>query len=193
MATVRNRGRLPHWENDNATYFVTFRLADSLPRSVLQQIESERADIIRTAQAMKRELSAGEQRRLTARSGERIEGYLDAGAGSCHLGKPAVAREMVRVLRHFEGDRYRLFAWCVMPNHVHVVFQPLAEYTLAGIVHGWKSYTAKEANRMLRRSGTFWQREYYDHLVRGENDLCRVNPVTAGLRNWPWVSATSTI
>ena len=144
---------------------------------------------------MKRELSADEQRRLAALSGARIEAYLDTGAGACFLGKPAVAEEIVHSLRHFEGVRYRLFAWCVMPNHVHVVFQPLADHTLAGIVHGWKSYTAKEANRLLHRTGVFWQREYYDHLVRDEAEFRRVvryvleNPVKAGLRDWPWVSA----
>ena len=82
-----------------------------------------------------------------------------------------------------------------MPNHVHVVFRQLADHTLAGIVHGWKSYTAKEANRLLRRTGVFWQREYYDHLVRDEADFRRIvryvleNPKEAGLRDWPWVSA----
>ena len=195
MVTIRDRGRLPHWETAQACYFVTFRLADSLPKSVLRQIELERVDIVRTAEAMKRELSAGEQRRLIALTGARIEEYLDAGTGSCFLGKTAVAEKIVRALKQFEGARYQLFAWCVMPNHVHVVFQPLADHTLAGIVHGWKSYTAKEANRLLQRTGVFWQREYYEHLVRDAPDLRRVvryvleNPKKAGLRDWPWVSA----
>ncbi len=195
MVTIRDRGRLPHWESSHACYFVTFRLADSLPTSVLRQIELERIDIVRTAEAMKRKLSAVEQRRLTALSGERIEEYLDAATGSCFIGEPAVAEMIAHALQYFEEVRYRLFAWCVMPNHVHVVFQPLADHTLAGIVHGWKSYTAKEANRLLQRTGVFWQREYYDHLVRDEGDFRRVvryvleNPNKAGLREWPWVSA----
>ena len=199
MVTIRDRGRLPHWESFHACYFVTFRLADSLPTSVLCQIELERIDIVRTAEAMKRELSADEQRRLTALTGARIEEYLDAATGSCFLGKPAVAEKIAHALQHFEAVRYRLFAWCVMPNHVHVVFQPLTDHTLAGIVHGWKSYTAKEANRLLQRTGVFWQREYYDHLVRDEADFRRVvryvleNPVKAGLRDWPWVSASLTL
>ena len=195
MVTIRDRGRLPHSESAHACYFVTFRLADSLPKSVLRQIELERVDIVRTAEVMKRELSAAEQRRLIELTGVRIEEYLDAGAGSCFLVEPALAGKIVHALRHFEGVRYRLFAWCVMPNHVHVVFQPLMDHTLAGTVHGWKSYTAKEANRLLQRTGVFWQREYYDHLVRDAPDLRRVvryvleNPKKAGLRDWPWVSA----
>ena len=195
MVTIRDRGRLPHSESAHACYFVTFRLVDSLPTSVLRQIELERVDIVRTADAMKRELSADEQRRMIALTGARIEEYLDAATGSCSLRKPAVAEKIVHALQHFEGTRYRLFAWCVMPNHVHVVFQPLADHTLAEIVHGWKSYTAKEANRLLQRNGVFWQREYYDHLIRNDADLRRVvryvldNPDKAGLRDWPWVSA----
>jgi REP element-mobilizing transposase RayT len=83
----------------------------------------------------------------------------------------------------------------VMPNHVHVVFQPLAEHKLSAILHAWKSYSAKEANRILRRSGDFWQREYYDHLIRDERDLQRCiryvldNPKKASLKDWPWVGA----
>jgi len=144
---------------------------------------------------MKRELSTNEQRRLIALGGVRIEEYLDAGAGSCYLDKPAIAEKVVDALQHFEGVRYRLFAWCVMPNHVHVVFRPEPGHTLATIVHGWKSYSAQEANRLLQRTGAFWQREYYDHLVRDEGDFRRVmryvleNPKKAGLREWPWVSA----
>jgi REP element-mobilizing transposase RayT len=195
VVTVRDRGRLPHWESAHACYFVAFRLADSLPASVLRQIELERIDIVHTAEAMKRELSADERRRMTALTGERIEEYLDVATGSCFLRKRAVAEKMVHALQHFDGARYRLFAWCVMPNHVHVVFQPLADHTLAEIVHGWKSYTAKEANRLLQRTGVFWQREYYDHLVRDGADFRRVvryvleNPEKAGLLDWPWVSA----
>jgi REP element-mobilizing transposase RayT len=194
MTTVRTRGRLPHWEASNAIYFLTFRLADSLPQRVLKQIELEREDIVRTARVMKRALSVQEKVRLTNLIGEKIESHLDAGAGACFLASPVVAETIVQALQHFEGDRYRLFAWCVMPNHVHVVFQPLAQYKVDGIVHAWKSYTAKEANRLLRRSGVFWQREYYDHLVRNESDFHRAvryvvdNPSKAGLSNWRWVS-----
>ena len=80
-----------------------------------------------------------------------------------------------------------------MPNHVHVLIQTLGEQSLARIVHSWKSYTAHRANEILGRSGTFWQREYFDRIVRDEEDLRRTieyvieNPVKAGLRDWPWV------
>jgi REP element-mobilizing transposase RayT len=196
MVTVRSRGKLPHWERSQGVYFVTFRLADSLPRAVAQAFELERKDIVATANAMRRDLSPAERRRLTELFDEKVESYLDAGSGLCFLSKPAVAIKVAEALRHFHGVRYRLFAWCVMPNHVHAVFQPLEDWKLSEVLHTWKSYSAKEANRILRRSGDLWQREYYDHLIRNREDFQRCvhyvlqNPGKAGLRDWPWVGTT---
>jgi REP element-mobilizing transposase RayT len=193
MLTIRSRGRLPHWEATSATYFVTFRLADSLPQEVLAQIQRERSDIVAIAKAAGRELSSAEQKRLTKLSSEKIETRLDAGNGDLLLADPRVAGLVAEALAHFDGKRYRIFAWCVMPNHVHVVFQPVHGHTLPAILHSWKSYSAKMANRILNRSGEFWQHEYYDHLVRDEEDLRRVvryvleNPQKAGLLEWRWV------
>ena len=138
-------------------------------------------------------LPAAEHKRVTRLSSEKIEAYLDAGNGDLYLPVPRVAASVAQTLAHFDGVRYRIFAWCVMPNHVHVVFQPLEGHSLPEILHTWKSYLAKRANRLLRRSGEFRQREYYDHLVRDERDLRRIvryvleNPTKAGLTNWPWV------
>lgn len=153
MVTVRSRGRLPPWEAENAIYFVTFRLADSLSESARQRIEFERRDIIATARAMRRTFSRNKELRLSRLSRRKFEARLDAGAGACWLAQPEIAEVAVESLKHFKGIRYRLFAWCVMPNHVHALFQPLGHYDLAGIVHTWKSYSAKPANRALRRSG----------------------------------------
>jgi REP element-mobilizing transposase RayT len=93
-----------------------------------------------------------------------------------------VASLVTKTLHHFDGQRYSLAAWCVMPNPVHVVVHPFAGITttaetavpqteLPDILHSWKSFTAKEANKLLRRSGHFWQAEYYDHLIRNEADF----------------------
>ncbi len=95
-------------------------------------------------------------------------------------------------LMHFDGDRYEIVAWCIMPNHVHVIVRPLGENQLSEILHSWKSFTAKEANRILRRTGQFWQEEYYDHLIRDEEEFNAEvqyvldNPLKAGLKDWPW-------
>ena len=104
-----------------------------------------------------------------------------------------IARIVADTIHHFHGQRYRLFAWCVMPNHVHALFSPLQEHTLEAILHSWKSYSAQQANALLACTGHFWQREYFDHLVRGESSLRKItqyiqdNPKRAGLLNWPWV------
>lgn len=197
MVTIRSRGRLPHWEESPATYFVTFRLADSLPQAALKKIEFERRDILATANAMHRNPSPAERLQLEALFDRKIERYLDAGRGQCHLSNPEVARMVTQALLHFDGARYRLCAWCLMPNHVHVIFQPLEGHALTEILHTWKSYSANRANRILGRAGEFWQREYYDHLVRDEKDFYRViqyvldNPQKARLRDWPWVGIGS--
>ncbi|HKT48098.1 MAG TPA: transposase [Candidatus Acidoferrales bacterium] len=155
MVTIRSRGRLPHWEAENAIYFVTFRLADSLPESARRRIQFERQDIVATARTMRRTFSRAEQMRLSQLSRRKIEANLDAGAGACWLAQPGIAKIVLESLKHFDGVRYRLFAWCVMPNHVHVLFQLFGEHDLANIVHTWKSFSVKAANVALGRSGEF--------------------------------------
>ena len=190
---IRNRGHLPHWEVERSTYFVTFRLADSLPNEVLQKLRFDREDIPSTAAQKGRNISESEQHRLLELQTDRIEQSLDAGAGACWLRKETIAALVANSLRQFDGTRHRLFAWAIMPNHVHVVFQTLGEFALPGVLHSWKSFSAKEGNKPLHRSGEFWQREYYDRLVRDEVEFFRLvqyvvdNPKRAGLRNWLWV------
>jgi REP element-mobilizing transposase RayT len=191
--TIRGRGRLPHWERDNATYFVTFRLADSLPRTVLDRIASERASILQLARQQSRELIASEQQHLKRLSSVRIEQYLDCGTGSCSLRMAQIATLVADTLQLFDEKKYRVFAWCVMPNHVHAIVRVFPTHTLAEVLHSWKSYTAKEANRILKSHGAFWQREYYDHLLRDEVEFERAikyvveNPGKAGLKDWEWL------
>ncbi len=195
MPTVRSRGKLPHWEEHHAIYFVTFRLADSLPQTVLQKFEFERRNILATAEAANRPLSSFERSRLEELFSEQIERKLDNGVGRCFLSNPEVADVVEGTLRHFDRARYHLYAWCVMPNHVHVLFRLVPGYELAEILHTWKSFSAKNANRLLKRSGRLWQHEYYDHLIRSEEDFYRTvtyimdNPRKAGLRNWRWLGA----
>jgi REP element-mobilizing transposase RayT len=189
---VRSR-RLPHWEVEGAVYLVTFRLADSLPKQAIQKLDWERKDILATASKGGHSLSAVERERMSQLLARRVERALDAGAGEYFLRNPAIAKIVANALKEFEGSRYWLFAWSLMPNHVHVLFQTIGKIPLATILHSWKSFSAKAANKILRRSGDFWQREYYDHLIRNQNEFDRgaryvlENPSKAGLKDWPWV------
>jgi len=191
--TIRDRGRLPHWEKEGATYFVTFRLVDSLPKAVLDRIESERRAIVATANQLHRELSADESKKIQRLSTPIIEQYLDTGTGACHLRNPLIAEELATTFRHFDEKRYRLFAWCIMPNHIHVVVRLFPGHSLADTIHSWKSFSAKQANRVLGTHGAFWQREYYDHLIRSEEEFEHAvryvaeNPAKANLKHWKWV------
>jgi REP element-mobilizing transposase RayT len=192
---IRQGANLPHWTRDGATYFVTYRLADSLPQGLLNAWIAERDHIIVRARQMEQELTEYELTRLDELHSEKVESYLDAGHGACWMSSPAIARVVRDAMFHFEGVRHEVHAWCVMPNHVHAVVRPLAGFSLSQVLHGWKGYSGREANKALGRTGMFWQPEPYDHLVRDRADLERCvryvldNPVKAGLREWEWVGA----
>ena len=189
---VRQRGRLPHWEKDSGLYFITFHLADSLPLLVLEKI-TERRRILNAVKQSGAHLLPSQQVRVAEYSPARIEEYFDRGAGACPLRDPRIGELMADSLRFWDGKRYRLVAWCVMPNHVHVVCRLLPGQELAVVLRDWKSYSARRANRILGRSGAFWQREYYDRLIRDADEFERAvryvvsNPERAGLKNWKWV------
>lgn len=174
------RGYLPHYDVPGVTQFVTFRLADALPVSrrgeweALLKIESER------------------ERRME------LESYLDRGAGECWLARPEIAAVAESALRYFDGARYRLQAWVVMPNHVHALVD-IWQTPLAAVTQSWKRFIAREANKLLGREGTFWEREYWDTWIRDEEHrrkavrYMETNPVKAHLaaeaKAWPWSSA----
>ena len=202
---LHSRGYLPHVKREGASYFVTFRLADSLPKAVLLKFHQERAErLLRLAacEAAGKPAPAGESAAIIERDCKRqIERYLDKGAGECHLRRADIAGLVAGALSHFEGKRYVLGPWVVMPNHVHVVFRPIPNHTLSEIVRSWKGYSAHEVNRLLQRTGTFWQPEPFDHWIRNDTErdlICRYvvfNPVKARLcatpEQWRWSSAWS--
>jgi REP element-mobilizing transposase RayT len=189
---IRQRGRLPHWEKDSGLYFITFHLADSLPRPVLEKI-MERHRVLDAARQTGAHLLPSQEVMVEKYSPVRIEEYFDRGAGACSLRDPRIGELMADALRFWDGKRYRLVAWCVMPNHVHVICRLLPGQELSVVLRRWKSYTARRANEILGRSDTFWQREYYDRLIRNEDEFKRAvryvvsNPERAGLKDWKWV------
>ncbi|MCE5186200.1 MAG: transposase [Planctomycetaceae bacterium] len=190
---IRHRGHLPHWELSGSAYFVTFRLYDSIPRKIADAYRFERTNIVKTAEQLNRPLTDYEHERLTKLYSEQIEGYLDRGMGDCFLGQHSIARLVQNATEYFHQQRYCLYALCIMPNHVHVIVSPFESISLSDIVHSWKSYTSKQANAILKRSGAFCQREYYDHVIRNETDFRKIteyilnNPAKAGLADWRWV------
>jgi REP element-mobilizing transposase RayT len=180
-----SRGYLPHFDGGELAQFITFRLHDSLPRDIL----------IRWKEELKLEMSA-EAESIMRR---RIEAYLDQGHGSCYLRKHDIAEMVQKALLFHDRTKYRLAAWVVMPNHVHILPTPAAGYGLAEIMHSIKSFTSNEANKMLDRAGRFWQKEYFDRFIRNPRQFARTiayienNPVKANLcdrpEDWPFSSA----
>lgn len=167
---------LPHWRAPNAIYHVIFRQADSLPDHVLLQLREQNEEV---------DLP------------EKIATYLDAGHGSCVCLDPRCADIVEGALKFFDGARYDLVAWAVMPNHTHAVLRPLAGIDLSKITHSWKSYTSNEINRTLAMSGTLWHKESFDRIIRDQHEFEETiryvldNPKVAGLGGWRWCGAKS--
>jgi REP element-mobilizing transposase RayT len=191
--TVRHRGRLLHAGKESVTYFVPFRPVDWRPKSVLGAIESEGNAMLNTVKQMARGRSGDERKTLARLSRKTIERYLDDGAGACYLVNPALANEIAGTRKHLYHQRYSLFARCLMPNHVHLAVRLFPGRPLAVVIHSLKSCSAKRCKRVFGISGSFWQREYCDHLVRDESKFEQAiryvgeNPAKAGLRDWRWV------
>ncbi len=194
------RGRLPHLKREGASYFVTFRLADSLPAGEIARLKHERAVLTEQARSGKRPLTWHEEQQLLAWYCDKVEEQLDAGFGACWLRKPEIAAVVATALTFFHGKRYDLRAWVVMPNHVHAVVWPHPGEVLSEILHSWKSFTGKAANRLLnRQGGSFWQKESFDHWIRDDEERGRMvayveyNPAKARLcrraADWKWSSA----
>jgi len=172
---------LPHWKQDGKTYFVTFRLADSLPEGKRKQLQADRdAWLARYGNTSPRDLAPADRAEYYRLFHQRVEEWLDAGAGSCTLRDPAVAKIVSGALLHFEGKRYTLGEWAVAGNHVHVLVTPVTGEDLSKILHSWKSFTAKEANKVLKRTGTFWLDENFDHLVRSAAQLEKIEEYIRG-------------
>ena len=169
IITATTRRNLTHWHTDEGTYFVTFRLFDSLPRHLLRT--SKRKE---------------------------VEEQLDRGHGAAFLLDPRIATLTLDALKYFHGQRYLLHTACVMPTHVHAVLRTAPGIRLGDVVRSWKWFTANQANRILDRDGHFWTREWYDTLIRDERGLERANayvmanPEKARLMNWRWVERFDT-
>ncbi len=178
---------LPHWRQDGATYFVTFRLADSLPQSKMRELDAVRQAFY---QQHGHQLDEKTTESLAKKLVTRIEKWLDQGMGSCHFKNPQLARLVAAALQFFNDDRYDLSCYVVMPNHVHAIVKPLEPiaYPLENIVRSWKRFTARQINAKLGLHGALWQQESFDRIIRDDEHLYRViqyigrNPAKARLQ-----------
>ena len=174
------RGYLPHRDEPGLTQFVTFHLADSFPVALRSEWEALLL------------VEDDRERRL------QLERYLDRGRGECHLRRPDIAKLVEDAFQFHHTQWYDLLAWVVMPNHIHLLVK-IGDTSLSKIVKELKRYTAREANKILRRSGAFWAEDYFDTYMRdAEHELktrhyIENNPVKALLmrepKEWPWSSA----
>ena len=179
------RGYLPHFDGEGVTQHVCFRLFDSLPQQELAR--------------WREELKHMPRREFEIEQRKRIEKFLDSGYGSCFLQDDRLAEIVEGALVYFDGLRYALHAWCVMPNHVHVLLTPKSGFDLSSITHSWKSFTANKCNKLLGRKGSFGRTESFDRYIRNERHFQNAivyiekNPVNAGLcekpEDWKWSSA----
>jgi REP element-mobilizing transposase RayT len=171
-----DRGYIPHFDGGQVSQFLTFRLFDSLPKSVIQDWREKTSRLGKEGKAIFR---------------KNVENYLDKGSGSCFLTDERVAKLTEDSLLFHHTKKYDLVAWVIMPNHIHFLATPLENVELSAIAHSIKSYTAHEANKVLGRQGQFWQHEPFDRYIRDRKHFVSViryienNPVKAGLCGRP--------
>jgi putative transposase len=196
---IITRRHLPHWYVPGAAHFVTYRLAGTIPVAVMRQLrDRQEAQLKRlSARGMSR---AADRQRVCKQFFAAYDRYLDCDCKIDWLSRPEIAALIRRNLYRHDGAKYHLLAYCVMPNHVHVLLQPIelrqeegqagllvpttedviseevpdARSPLARIMHSLKSYTGNEVNRILKRSGQLWQHKSYDHWVRDDEELERI-------------------
>ena len=166
---------LPHWFQPNVATFITFRTTDSLPRSALELWHREQVDWLRRLGLD--EGAASDPARLTKLPPQKQlefrqlrdrawHHHLDRGHGACPLANPVLAKVVAEALTHFDGDRYDLDSFIVMPNHVHVLVQFRPTTSMRKQMTSWLRYSATQINRAVGTHGSFWQSEPFDHLVR---------------------------
>lgn len=203
------RRNLPHWQPVGAEYFLTFRLAGSLPREVIAELKREKEQLYNkfnqecTSSAQQAELRVIIQKKIF----QKYESILDGGEiGPAWLKQSDIAKVVKGSIHYRDGKDYELYAYCIMPNHVHMVFKHLSDisyqkksdnhFPVTNIMESLKKFTARRGNMILNRTGqAFWQAESYDHVIRDSDELERVirytiyNPVKAKLaetwKDWP--------
>ena len=167
----RHEANLPHWEQGEACIFVTFHLADSMPHAKLLQWQEERDEWLAVH---RKPWTLQEQNEYSASFGTRLSKWLDQGFGSQILGQERIREVVWNALLHFDHDRYEMYAFVIMPTHVHALFGLLGDSRLEDVMQTWKSFSSKKINALMSREGTLWQKEYWDRLVRSREHFFHV-------------------
>lgn len=191
FAEIRKHGnRLPHWQQTHTAYFVTFRLADSIPSNLLSQWREDRDGwLVEHPKPWSKETEMSYHLKFSSR----IDQWMDQGYGSCLLADSLMAEKVGETLLMKDGDEYQLHSWVVMPNHVHVLFSSATGQTLPKIVASWKRFSATKIHKTAGSSGSLWQKDYFDRLIRDWDHFMNVaryirrNPGKAGLRDGGYV------
>ncbi len=188
--TQKTKRNLPHWQQEGTAYFVTFRLFDSIPKDVAENIRKEREKWLKNNKisdpAELDKLSLQKRMEYYRLFSKHYDELLDNGFGSCVLANPECKKIVEDALKYFDGEKYVLDKYVVMPNHVHVIVIPKNNWSLSKITHSWKSYTANRINEILGKKMRFWMPESFDHIIRSGIQLERIrkyiedNPKNSG-------------
>ncbi|MFO1486791.1 MAG: transposase [Verrucomicrobiaceae bacterium] len=155
--------KLPHWQQPGATYFITFRLGDSIPAELRNRWLTEREQwLLLHPKPWPLEVETAYHLRFS----QQMDQWLDAGHGSCLLRDVKTRQILEGTLRHFDGDRHHHHTWVIMPNHVHCLTTLNANSKLEQVIRSWKGFSATSINKHLNRSGALWQEDYFDRLIR---------------------------
>ena len=178
FAEIRKTGDgLPHWQQNGVLQFVTFRLGDSLPLSLLEEWRNERSQWLGAhPRPWSEELAKEYHRLFTAK----LESWMDQGMGSCLFADPDAQQVLADCLMRYDGERVFHHSWVIMPNHVHLLFSHKGP--MEKLIQAWKSHTAR-----VLGMGPIWQRDYHDTLIRDADHYANVrryirrNPLKAKL------------
>ena len=160
------RAKLPHREQNLKIQFVTFRLADSLPQSVLIDYKLRKEDFLRL---YPKPWNRGIEMLYDSQFTSYMDGYLDSGLGRCVLADSSVRKTLIEAFDFFHNERYHMLAYVIMPNHVHMLIMPYEDYSLKSIMSSIKKFTARAINKITGNKGSLWEEDYFDVLIRSYN------------------------
>ncbi len=182
----KTQNHLPHWQQEGSTYFVTWRLKDSIPRDVLERLINEKSNWERSHHKPWTDIEEAEYHNTFSKESDRL---MDMEFGECVLRHLNCRDALANSLSLFDGERFLMHSWVAMPNHVHVLFSLVEGGSLEKVIGGWKGYSSKDINVVMGNEGSLWQKDYFDRIIRYWEHMFRAakyirrNPEKAKLRD----------